>query len=193
MAPVADLVASGQIAAPEVLARVLPQVTATIHANGLSTNAERQVYTSLYKAFGQRRSLLLLNLQSQVRIEELPWAAALLERREGSRNSQSIARETLSELVRMSLTHFPHVIFPNPLIQEMSNLGKAANLDIPFTSEIAADIFMGEFSSQFSKAANISLAYYSGKVYARYYNLPMPDQSKALVALCARRAGIGRT
>ncbi len=192
MAPVADLVRSGQIGAPEVLAKVLPQVTAAIHADGLPTNAEVEVYRSLYTAFSQRRSLLLLNLQSQVRIEELPWAAALLKRRAGSRNSQSIAREMLSELVRMSLTHFPHVIFPNPLVQEMSNLGKTAKLDIPFTSEIASDIFMGDFSSQFSKAATISLAYYSGKLYARYYNLPKPGQPVSLSVLCAKRAGIGR-
>ncbi len=192
MAPVADLVQTGQIGAPEVLAKVLPQITAKIHASGLQTNAETEVCTALYKAFRNRRSLLLLNLQSQVKLEELPWAAALLGRRDSSRNGKTIARDALTELARLSLTHFPHVIFPNTLIEEMDSLAKTADLDIPFTSEIAADIFMGSFAPRFAKAADISLAYYANTLYGRYYDLPTPEHGVSLSKLCARRTGRSR-
>ncbi|MFV0475671.1 MAG: hypothetical protein ACK5MQ_15915 [Pikeienuella sp.] len=196
MAPVAELIEERLIGAPEVLAEALPQLTALIYARGLPNEAEARVCASLYRAFRQRRSLLLLNLESQIRLEELPWAAALLERRKGGEDAQAVIRETLTELVRLSLTHFPHVIFPNPLIREMSALGEAAGLRIPFTGEIAADIFMGVFSQPFEKAAEISLRYYAGKLYARYYNLPDCDppatgRSMDLSGICAKRAGVG--
>jgi hypothetical protein len=193
MAPIDELVQGGQIGAPEVLAKVLPQITSGIYANGLPTKAETEVCRSLYRAFNNRRSLLLLNLESQVRLEELPWAEALLQRREGGHDGQDVARQVLTELVHLSLTHFPHVTFPNPLIQEFSNLSSLADLDIPFTNEIAADIFMGAFSAQFLKAANISLSYYANTLYARYYSLPAPQRNLRLAEVCAQRAGLQNT
>ncbi len=193
MAPVSELVETGQISAPEVLADVLPQLTAEIYANGLPTKAETRVCAKLYKAFSQRRSLLLVDLQSQIRLEELPWAAALLERRNSSHDHQVIARKTLIELVRMSLTHFPHVIFPNRLIREMANLAKIAELKIPFTAEIAADIFMGQFLPHFSEAADISLVHYAGTLYARYYNLPTHANFQSLGEFCNQRARLRST
>ena len=193
MAPIDELVQGGQIAAPEILAKVLPQITSGIYADGLPTKAETEVCRRLYRAFNNRRSLLLLNLESQVRLEELPWAQALLQRRAGGSDGQAVARQALTELVRLSLTHFPHVIFPNPLIQEFSALSKLAGMDIPFTNEIAADIFMGAFSAQFLKAANISLSYYKDTLYARYYALPAPRRDLRLAEICARRAGLSST
>ncbi len=190
MAPVDELVQGGQIGAPEVLAKVLPQITSGIYATGLPTKAEIEVCRTLYRAFSSRRSLLLLNLESQVRLEELPWARALLQRREGGHDAQDVVRQVFTELVRLSLTHFPHVIFPNPLIQEFSNLARLAGLDTPFTHEIAADIFMGTFSKQFLKAANIGLSYYAGTLYGHYYALPEPQRDLSLAKICADRAGL---
>ncbi|MEL6196590.1 MAG: hypothetical protein AAFT19_01965, partial [Pseudomonadota bacterium] len=118
MAPVDQLVEDGQIGAPEVLAKVLPQITSGLYAAGLPTDAEIEVCEALYRAFSKRRSLLLLNLQSQARLEEIPWAQALLQRRQGGHDAQALAAQVLTELVRLSLTHFPHLIFPNTLIQE---------------------------------------------------------------------------
>ncbi len=193
MAPIDELVQGGQIAAPEVLAKVLPQITSGIYANGLPTKAQIEVCRSLYRAFNNRRSLLLLNLESQVRLEELPWAQALLMSRDGGCDGQEVARQALTELVRLSLTHFPHVIFPNPLIQEFSVLSKLAGLELPFTNEIAADIFMGAFTAQFLKAANISLSYYADTLYARYYALPAPQRDLRLTEICTDRAGLSST
>lgn len=193
MASVEELVQGGQIGAPEVLAKVLPQITAGIYASDLPTEAEIEVCCALYRAFSNRRSLLLLNLESQVRLEELPWAQALLLRREGGHDAKEITRQALTELVRLSLTHFPHVIFPNPLIQEFSTLAKLADLDIPFTNEIAADIFMGAFSKQFAKAADVGLSYYSGTLYGRYYDLPDLQKTLGLAEVCSQRAGLKNT
>ncbi len=47
------------------------------------------VDTSKCRIFGPRRSLLLLNLQSQVKISELPWVAAV----EGEREAHTVAVE----------------------------------------------------------------------------------------------------
>lgn len=193
MASIDELVRGGQIGAPEVLAKVLPQITSSIYASDLPTEAEVEVCRALYRAFSNRRSLLLLNLESQVRLEELPWARALLQRREGGFDAREIARQALTELVRLSLTHFPHVIFPNPLIQEFSTLAKLANLDIPFTNEIAADIFTGAFSKQFAKAADVGLSYYAGSLYARYYDLPDRQNPLRLAEVCAQRASLRNT
>ena len=193
MASIDELVQGGQIGAPEVLAKVLPQITSSIYASNLPTDAETEVCRALYRAFSNRRSLLLLNLESQVRLEELPWAQALLRRRQGGHDSREIALQALTALVRLSLTHFPHVIFPNPLIQELATLAKLANLDIPFTNEIAADIFMGAFSKQFAKAADVALSYYAGSLYARYYDLPDQQDPLRLAETCAQRAGLRNT
>ncbi|MEM9705315.1 MAG: hypothetical protein AAF850_04470, partial [Pseudomonadota bacterium] len=127
------------------------------------------------------------------RLEELPWAQALLQRRDGGHDAREVPRQALNELVRLSLTHFPHVIFPNRLIQEFSTLANLAGLDIPFTKEVAADIFMGAFSKEFAKAADVGLSYYACSLYARYYHLPDQIGSRPLAEFCAHRAGLRKT
>lgn len=172
IAPIADLIADGQISSPEVLAVVLPQITANVHASGLTNRAERAVFSSLYRSFQRRRSLLLLDLQSQVRLEELPWGQALVERRESSLKDAVVAREVLNEIAGLSLTYFPHVQLPNSLIDEMEHLAQTAQIDAPFTREIAADIFTGRFTKTFERAAKIAISRYARTLYGRYYELP---------------------
>ena len=76
-APVDELVARGVIRSAELLAAVLPQITAGIMAADIADpRAERGSTGQTYAAFRRRRSLLLLDLASQVRFEELPWAGA---------------------------------------------------------------------------------------------------------------------
>ena len=48
-----DLLTSG-----ETLARVLPQLTADLHATAFTEPSIRHLYAALYRAFRQRRSLL---------------------------------------------------------------------------------------------------------------------------------------
>jgi hypothetical protein len=69
---VAALVERDLITSGETLARVLPQMTSGIRAAGIADSTLRQLYAAIYRAFRQRRSLLLLNLEKQVQIEELP-------------------------------------------------------------------------------------------------------------------------
>lgn len=71
------LVEQGLITSGETLARVLPQMTSGLRAAGITDPGLRELYASIYRAFRRRRSLLLLNLQKQVRIEELPWVACI--------------------------------------------------------------------------------------------------------------------
>lgn len=189
LAPVSDLVRGGQIASPEVLAAVLPQITANLHARGFADPATGTVFASLYRSFRLRRSLLLLDLQSQIQLPELPWAAALLEWRKTESADRDLALAALREIATLALEHFSYVQFPNSLTEEMLRLAQRANLPTPFTRELAADIFMGEFSETFEKAAALALKRYAGTLYARYYDLPAAVARGRFAELCFERAG----
>ena len=76
-APPGELVERGIIGSAEVLAAVVPQITAQVVAAGLDDPQLSGLYGQAYAAFRRRRSLLLLNLEHQVRFGELPWIAAL--------------------------------------------------------------------------------------------------------------------
>lgn len=54
---------------------------------------------SIYRAFRQRRSLLLLNLERQVQLTELPWVAALGRMRGQGGGERLVSRTALEELV----------------------------------------------------------------------------------------------
>lgn len=106
------LVARGLITSGEVLARLLPQITAGLRAAGISDPSLRRLYAAIYRAFRRRRSLLLLSLESQVRIEELPWVAAVDSQRRETTSTEDAARQTLEEVAALTLCSFPHVILP---------------------------------------------------------------------------------
>ena len=91
----------------------------------------------------------------------------------------------------------------------MRALAKGAGLDLPLVDEVAADIFMGEFSPKFLHAAKRAAALLEGTLYETYYgidyaavrNLPEPKKRKQrswpprsagdkFVELCAARAGV---
>lgn len=207
-APLPMLVEQGIIPSGEVLARVVPQLTAQVRAAGIADAELRRLYQAVYAAFRRRRSLLLLNLQSQVRLEELPWVRALEAQRTATADTRRQARDVLEELVVVALTAFPQQILPNKLLQEVRALADAAGLSLPIVDEIAADIFMGEFSEKFLRAAQKAAEMLAGTLYERYYALPyvrvrqMNEQkvprssaatSPAFVHLCAELAGAGKS
>lgn len=177
LAPVAELVERGIIGSAEVLALVLPQLTAQIAAAGLDDPQARDLFARTYVAFRQRRSLLLLNLEHQVTLDELPWVSALQSFRCHDSSTARNARQSLRDVTLLAFEHFPHTIVPNPLLREMAALAKRADLELPFVEEIAADIFMGTFSKKFSDAAQIASKLLEGTLYARYYELPSPRTS----------------
>jgi hypothetical protein len=207
---VSELVANGLITSGEALARVLPQMTSGLRAAGISDPQLRQLYAAIYQAFRRRRSLLLLNLEKQVQIEELPWIAALDRFRQEGLSSRQAASEALREISLLTVRSFPYAILPNKLLQELRALAKSAALDLPLVEEVAADIFMGQFSNKFVEAVHRAAALLRGSLYAAYFDvdfeavarLPLPPQpeskrifrqlppSNPLAALCAARSGV---
>jgi hypothetical protein len=203
------LVEHGLITSGDVLAKVLPQLTSGMRAAGFSDPKLRQLYAAVYRAFRRRRSLLLLDLQSQVKIEELPWVAAIERFRANNLSTQELSRQTLDEITSLALISFPQAILPNKLLQELRALAKGAEFDIPLIDELAADIFMGQFSDKFIRAAKLAAQLMRGTLYETYYGIDydrvmqLPDSDKegsrswfrprvahGFAVLCSTRAGV---
>ena len=110
------MVERGLVTSGETLARVLPQMTSGLRAIGITEPTLGQLYAGIYRAFRRRRSLLLLNLQKQIQVEELPWVAAIERFRSDSLSSRELARQTLEEVTILTLTSFPQAILPNKLL-----------------------------------------------------------------------------
>ncbi len=202
------LVEKKVITSGETLARVLPQMISEIQAAGITDPDLRQLYAAIYRAFRRRRSLLLMNLESQIRIEELPWVAAIDRFRRSDLSSKELAKQTLDEIIVLTITSFPHMIIPNKLLQELRALATRAGMNLPLVDEVAADIFMGEFSGKFLLAAKRAADMLEGTLYATYYGIDyqqvrqLPDaervkqsffhrtQPDSFVQLCSSRAGV---
>lgn len=171
-APVEELVARGVITSGETLARVLPQLTAQTLASDLDDPQLASLYAQTYAAFRRRRSLLLLNLEHQVRFDELPWIGALAPLRTARAGDGDRTRQLLGQTTLLAMTAFPHAILPNSLVREMGALATRAGLDLPLLEEVAADIFMGTFTTKWRAAAATASLELAGTLYARYYDLP---------------------
>ncbi|MBP5942850.1 MULTISPECIES: hypothetical protein [unclassified Pseudomonas] len=206
---ITELIDKGLITSGDTVARVLPAMTAEICSAGFRDTTLRMLSVATYRAFRRRRSLLLLNLQSQVKISELPWVAAVESEREAHALSVEGARQALIESSATTLSAFPQAILPNKLLQEFGSLAATAKLDLPFVEEVAVDIFMGTFSNKFVEAARRAASLIGGTLYAHYYDIDtnqlaiLPDKPKsksrnyfqrdldtsdALANLCAQRA-----
>ncbi|NUR99398.1 MAG: hypothetical protein HOV67_29590 [Kribbellaceae bacterium] len=171
-APIGQLVERGVITSGEVLARVLPQITSQLLAANIEDSELASVYARTYAAFRRRRSLLLLNLEHQVRLDELPWIAALAPFRQQREHAARAAAQSLRETTVTALSAFPQAILPNPLVRELSALASQSGLKLPLVEEVAADIFMGTFTQKWRDAAAVASRVLSGTLYARYYDLP---------------------
>jgi hypothetical protein len=203
-APVEVLVKKNVIASGEVLARVFAQLTAQIRSAGIADPDLRRLACAIYTAFSRRRSLLLLNLEHQVKLTELPWMQAVDARRDHDAAAHALARQTLSDLVTLALTAFPHQIMPNKLLQQIRTLAASAGLELPIVDELAADIFMGEFSEKYLRATQTAAGLLAGTLYEHYYHIDYAavgqindvtasrygtPTSPAFAALCHARAG----
>jgi hypothetical protein len=171
-APIGELVERGVIPSGEVLARVLPQITSQLLAANIQDPALASLYAQTYAAFRRRRSLLLLNLEHQVRLDELPWIAAIAPQRARQDHTTRAAAQSLRETTVTALGAFPQAILPNPLVRELSALASQAGLKLPLVEEVAADIFMGTFTQKWRAAAVVASRVLAGTLYARYYDLP---------------------
>ncbi|OLT34131.1 hypothetical protein BJF79_33685 [Actinomadura sp. CNU-125] len=189
-APVTTLVERGIVPSAEVLAALVPQLTAAATSEAYADPALRRVMAATYRAFRNRRSLLLTNLESQVRLHELPWVRAAERHRHAGATTARV-RGVLRQLAELALQGFPGTILPNPLIAELRTLAERSGLDVPFTEELAADIFMGRFSGKFTKAALQAGELLDGTLYSRYYGIDYPAlERQRLDDLCKRRAGV---
>ena len=201
-ASVEELVSKGLVSSGDVLATLIPQIAGLEMAKQFTDARLQNVFSQTYRAFRSRRSLLLLNLQSQVRFEELPWVAALMQMANSQEDAKASARRTFVQAAVLNLQSFPYAIVPNKLLQELRALAKAADLRIDLLDELAADIFMGEFSQKFGRAAKLAAEQLDGSLYARYYeidtqallqmNFGSGHVAAGLGELCFRRAGVRR-
>ncbi|MGW7535880.1 hypothetical protein [Amycolatopsis sp. NPDC054798] len=171
-APIEELVARNVITSADVLATVLPQITAQLLAANFENEQLSTLYAQTYAAFRRRRSLLLLDLEHQVRLEELPWINAIDPLRARRPDTARAARQTLAQTVLLALNAFPQAILPNTLVRELGALAKQAGLPMPLVEEVAADIFMGTFTAKWRTAAELTSRAMAGTLYARYYDLP---------------------
>ncbi|MEV0095502.1 hypothetical protein [Streptomyces sp. NPDC050738] len=207
-APLGVLVERGVVPSVEVLAELVPQLVAVTTAQAYADETLRTLSAAHYRAFRNRRSLLLLNLERQVRVEELPWVRALAaQHREGA--AEETAHTALRRLGELAVQGFPSTILPNPLIRELAVLARQAELGAPLVEELAADIFMGTFTPKFLTAARVAGELLTGTLYERYYgidytavrNLAVLEAGEGLLRtggartspgfakLCAARAG----
>lgn len=167
------------IRSADTLAQVIPQITAWTYATSFEDPSLRRLVSSIYKAFRKRRSVLLLNLQSQVKLQELPWISALSR---FSSPKQASAKTCLADIAFLTLRSFPHSLVPNALLAELRELALQAHLAIPLIDELAADIFCNQFTNTFLLAAREAGRVLSGTLYERYYCI---DYEQILSLSCA--------
>ncbi len=177
----------------EAIAGVLPVLTARTRAATVDDVALRRVFEATYVAFRRRRSLLLLNLESQVQFGELPWISHLAAWVGSDEASHQSARDTLRQVTALVIDRFPETILPNKLVQELRVLATSAGLRLPLVDELAADIFMGTFSEPYLRASHAAARVLGGSVYERYYGVPYArlleaDDVSTFAALCSERA-----
>ncbi|GAA1559060.1 hypothetical protein [Streptomyces globosus] len=173
-APPETLVERGLVPSAEVLAAFVPQLVANATAARHADPALRTLAAATYRAFRNRRSLLLLHYAHQVRVDELPWVKAVAahgtDADTGAR-ARAAAHAALRRVGDLAVGAFPGTLLPNPLVREMSHLAQQAELSAPFTEELAADIFMGGFTPKFLAAARTAADLLDGSLYARYYGI----------------------
>ncbi|SEN88253.1 hypothetical protein [Actinacidiphila rubida] len=207
-ADVPTLIGAGIVPSAEVLAALVPQLVATASAAAYPDPELRRLMTAVYGAFRNRRSLLLVDLQHQVRFEELPWVRAVEQHRRTTDPVRATAARTLADLGELALHGWAGTVLPNPLVSELATLARTAGLMLPWTEELAADIFMGTFTPKFPAAAEAAAELLDGTLYAAYYgidyaNLAGIDEATPhsrghrdaprFAALCHERAGVDRT
>jgi len=178
-----ELIDRGVVSSAEVLAELVPRLAAAKVSEAYEDERLRLLMRKTYEAFRRRRSLLLLDLQHQVRIEELPWVRAVAPLR---RSADTLAAFTA--LATLTLDAFPATLVPNAMLTELDALAREAGLELPLTEELAADIFMGRFSAKYVRAAELAGERLKDSLYARYYRIDY-DALADFDALCARRAG----
>ncbi|MFC3500198.1 hypothetical protein ACFOOK_04350 [Micromonospora krabiensis] len=204
---VPELIAAGVVPSAEVLATIVPQITATAAAAPYADEVLRSLMAATYRAFRNRRSLLLTNLERQVGLDELPWVRAVAAHCAPGAGTRAAAASALHRLGELALDGFPATLLPNPLVRELATLDRESGGQLPWVEELAADIFEGTFSAKYAAAARLAGDLLTDSLYARYYDIDyaaLPtgadvqrrrdaaaSTSADFDALCIARAGTG--
>lgn len=170
-APLEVLLSRGLVTSSEAMATLLASVTANTRAAAITDDSLRRVYAATYMAFRKRRSVLLVDLASQVKLEELPWISAVASWIGSDTASRVAARDTLTRATSLAMLNFPYTLLPNKFVKELRALAVGAGLKIPLVDELAVDIFMGRFSVNFLRAGQCAAKVLQGSLYERYYGL----------------------
>lgn len=163
-----ELLGLGVVPSAEVLATFGPRIVSATLRRSYNDPDLGGVMGANYEAFRRRRSLLLLNLEKQVQLSELPWVTAVETDRVVSQNASQNALRALGAL---TLRHFPGTLIPNPAVREITLLAREADAAVSFVEELAADIFMGTFSSKYLAAAKFAGGHLRGSLYERYFDI----------------------
>lgn len=188
---VPELIGASVVPSAEVLAGLVPQIAAAASASAYPEMSLRTLMAATHRAYGNRRSLLLLDLAKQVQLGELPWVRAARAHRRTGDDTRRDAREARRQLGNLTLDGFPGTLLPNPLIGQLTLLTREAGDDLPWVEELAADIFMGRFSPKFTRAAAVAAEQLTGSLYSRYYDIDYPALARSdFGRLCHQRAGV---
>jgi len=168
----------GQIPSMDVAAKLFDQIIGTLSSHGVSDVTLRRLSGAMFTAFRRRRSLLLLNLESQVQWKELPWVPALeaacSSARRGAGDNEQM-RDLLGFVARLCLVRWPGSLVPNKMVSTINALAGQAELQTVcpswpgLTEELAADIFMGRFQPRWELHARTAEELLRGTLYDAYY------------------------
>ncbi len=191
-APIGQLIQQGIITSAEGLAEVAPQLASAGITSQHTDPVAGALAAATFAAFQNRRSVLLLNYQAQVKMTALPWYQALTDTAETTGTTGVGPLRQANTLTKFAIESFPGTVLPNAFLRVLAELYRQAGLPLPVTYELAADIFMGGFSKTFVTAARIAHDYVADGIYGRYYGLgeQTPADEKAFAEETYRRAGI---
>jgi hypothetical protein len=165
-----------EVAVPsaDVLSELVSRAAAVAECSVIEDPTGSRLLFALREAFSKRRSLMLFNLEKQVTMDELPWAAPFLEivaqRAASFSGGQSPLTAVAKSVITATLTHFPFTRVPNMIVRALAAI-PGPHHNPPPVYDVAADIFQGAFSDSFAEAAVFAARRLAGTPYERYYGL----------------------
>ena len=173
---VPELLERGDIGSAELLARKNLEISPLKGCEVITDQALATLSAQVEQAFNRRRSLLLLDLGTQVTVDELPWVQALraITPIDQSKNAE-LANKLIRETVTQTFEYFPQTILTNVFLKSLKQFTKGLashqTINFPLTEELASDIFMHRFSDKYLHAAIIASHLMQGTLYEKYYGL----------------------
>ncbi|KAJ0394090.1 hypothetical protein P43SY_001052 [Pythium insidiosum] len=185
-----ELVDSRALTSPDALAGALLTLTAGVLGSQVEGDAAATYLSQqLHSAFFRRRSLLLFNYESQVRLSELPWSQAFDAAVKSTGIFRADKAQTFAQRVVLhTFRRFGELPMRNTLLRSLRTLFDDAGVDCVLVEELAADIFMGNFTPKFAAAYRTASELLRGSCYDRYYSLYQPNGEQVdFGALCHQR------